>query len=213
MHMMIDRRLLAGALGLSVVLAACGGATTATAPSGDGDATAAPVTEAPDVTEAPVATAAPVATVDPGPGLGQVNGLAALLPEKVGDVLFERAGYDGDQLGVFGAAAGLNSEELDPILKANGKTFNDINFAIATAAGGSGGMIYAIQIEGLDASEFAASMGMDPSSMPATTLGGKSVYGQASGGFGAFAYPKDDTLFMVLLMNEQKASSVFEQLP
>ena len=114
---------------------------------------------------------------------------------------------------MFGAAAGLNSEELDPILKANNKTISDINFAIATAAGGGSGMIYAIQIEGLDAATFAASMGMDPSSMPKTTLGGKTVYGEASGGFGAFAYPKDDTLFIVLLMDEQTASSVFEQLP
>jgi hypothetical protein len=212
--MLIDRRLLAGALGLSVVLAACGGASTATnAPSGDGDATAAPVTEQPTVTEQPAATAEPLATDDSGLGSGQVNDLAAMLPEKVGDLVFERAGYDGDQLGVFGAAAGLDSDELDPILKANGKTLSDINFAIATAAGGGGGMIYAIQIEGLDAAEFAAGMGMDPGSMPTTTLGGKAVYGQASGGFGAFAYPKDDTLFMVLLMDEQTAAAVFEQLP
>jgi hypothetical protein len=200
--MMIDRRLLAGALGLSVVLAACGGASTATnAPAADGDPTAAPVTEE------------PAATDDSGPDAGQVNDLAALLPEKAGDLTFERAGYDGDQLGVFGAAAGLNSEELDPILKANNKTVSDINFAIATATSGTGGMIYAIQIEGLDATEFAAGMGMDTSSMPETTLGGKTVYGQAAGGFGAFAYPKDDVLYLVLLMDEQTAASVFEQLP
>jgi hypothetical protein len=212
MHMKTDRRLLAGALGLSLVLAACGSSSTATeAPAGAGDATAAPVTEEPVATEVPVATEGPGVTFDPGSG--QVNDLAAMLPEKVGDVTFERAGYDGDQLGVFGAAAGLNSEELDPILKANGKTLNDINFAIATAAGGSGGMIYAIQIEGLDATTFAESMGMSTSSMPQTTLGGKTVYGEASGGFGAFAYPKGDTLFMVLLMDEQAAASVFEQLP
>jgi hypothetical protein len=222
--MIIDRRLLAGALGLSLVLAACGGASTAS--SGTSVATpgptAAAATEAPDGTEEPTeaagteepATEAP--TADSGTGTGQVNGLAAMLPEKAGDLTFERVGYDGDQLGVFGAAAGLSSEELDPILKANGKTINDINFAIATATGGTagtGGMIYAIQIEGLDADKFAASMGMDPSSMPKTTLGGKTVYGEASGGFGAFAYPKDDKLFIVLLMDEKTASSVLEQLP
>ena len=219
--MTIDRRLLAGALGLSLVLAACGGSSAAS--PGSGAATAAPTaaaaTEAPAMTEEPAATEEPAGTEEPaddsGSGTGQVNDLAAMLPEKAGDLTFERAGYDGDQLGVFGAAAGLNSEDLDPILKANGKTLNDINFAIATAAGdgATGGMIYAIQIEGLDAAEFAASMGMDPSSMPKTTLGGKTVYGEAAGGFGAFAYPKDDKLFMVLLMDEKTASSVFEQLP
>jgi hypothetical protein len=221
--MMIDRRLLAGALGLSLVLAACGG--TSTASSGTSAATPGPTdaaTEAPAVTEEPTeaagteepATEAP--TADGGTSGGQVNDLAAMLPEKAGGLTFERVGYNGDQLGVFGAAAGLNSAELDPILKANGKTINDINFAVATATGGSaatGGMIYAIQIEGLDATKFAASLGMDPSSMPKTTLGGKTVYGQAQGGFGAFAYPKDDKLFIVLLMDEKTASSVFEQLP
>jgi hypothetical protein len=222
--MMIDRRLLAGALGLSLVLAACGGSATATkAPAVGGDATAAPATEAPIATEeAPVATGEPTdaaATEEPDAtegvdlGSGEVNDLAAMLPEKVGDLAFERVGYDGDQLGIFGAAAGLNSEELDPILKANGKTISDVNFAIATSEGGTGGMIYAIQIEGLDATEFAASMGMDPGSMPKTTLGGKTVYGEAAGGFGAFAYPKDDKLFIVLLMDEKTSASVFEQLP
>jgi hypothetical protein len=219
--MTIDRRLLAGALCLSLVLAACGGSSAAS--PGTGAATAAPTaaaaTQAPTETEEPAVTDEPSATDEPtddsGSGTGQVNDLAAMLPEKAGDLTFERAGYDGDQLGVFGAAAGLNSEELDPILKANGKTLNDINFAIATAAGGSatGGMIYAIQIEGLDAAQFAASMGMDPSSMPKTTLGGKTVYGEATGGFGVFAYPKDDKLFIVLLMDEKTAASVFEQLP
>jgi hypothetical protein len=212
--MLIDRRLLAGALGLSVVLAACGGASTATnSPAADGDPTAAAVTEEPAATEAAPVTEAPAATDDSGPDAGQVNDLAALLPEKAGDLTFERAGYDGDQLGAFGAAAGLNSEELDPILKANNKTVSDINFAIATATSGTGGMIYAIQIEGLDATEFATAMGMDTSSMPETTLGGKTVYGQAAGGFGAFAYPKDDVLYLVLLMDEKTAASVFEQLP
>jgi hypothetical protein len=224
--MTIDRRLLAGTLGLALVLAACGG--TSTASSGTSAATVGPTdaaTEAPAATEEPtegVATEEPASeapTADSGSGAGQVNGLAAMLPEKAGDLTFERVGYDGDQLGIFGAAAGLNSEELDPILKANGKTINDINFAIATATGGAGGaagtggMIYAIQVEGLDAATFAASMGMDPSSMPKTTLGGKTVYGEAASGFGAFAYPKDDKLFIVLLMDEETAASVFEQLP
>jgi hypothetical protein len=220
--MTIDRRLLAGALGLTLVLAACGGASTAS--SGTSAATAGPTgttaTEAPAGTEEPTEAAGteePAATEAPtdnaGTGTGQVNDLAAMLPEKAGGLTFERVGYNGDQLGLFGAAAGLNSAELDPILKANGKTINDLNFAIATSTGATGGMVYAIQVEGLDATKFAASMGMDPSSMPKTTLGGKTVYGEATGGFGVFAYPKDDKLFIVLLMDEKTAASVLEQLP
>lgn len=209
--MTIDRRLLAGAIGVSLILAACGGSSTAsptpaaaTAPP----ATTTPVTAEP--TEAPSETEAPTETSLPG---GQLNGLAALLPEEAAGVKFERVGYDGDQLGVFGAATGLNSEELDPILKANGKTISDVNFAIATSADGSAGMIYAIQIEGVKAATFAAAMSMDTTSMPKSTLGGKEVYGESGGGFGVYVYPKDDILFIVMLTDEKVATSIFEQLP
>jgi hypothetical protein len=209
--MIIDRRLLAGAIGVSLILAACGGSSTATpAPAA---ATAAPATTATvtaEPTEAPAVTDAPTGSSIP---VGQLNGLAALLPEEAAGVTFERVGYDGDQLGIFGAAAGLDSGELEPILTANGKTINDVNFAIATSADGSAGMIYAIQIEGVEAETFAAAMGMDTTSMPKSSLGGKEVYGEAAGGFGAFAYPKDDILFIVLLANEEVAISIFEQLP
>lgn len=214
--MTIDRRLLAGALGISLVVAACGGSTTPGA--GTGTATPAPeptaaatatATEAP--TEAPGPTEEP--TQDSGSG-GQVNGLAALLPEKAGDATFERVGFDGDQLGIYGAAAGLNSEELDPILKANGKTIADVNFAIATSKSSEvGGMIYAIQIEGVPATTFAEGMGQDLATTPKTTLGGKTVYGEAAGGFGFFAYPKDDILFLILLVTEETAGKILEQLP
>lgn len=209
--MTFDRRLLAGALGASLILAACGGSSTATA-------TPAPAASQPAATSGPTAepTQVPSETGEPTesslPG-GQLNGLAALLPEEAAGVKFERVGYDGDQLGVFGAAAGLDSEELDPILKANGKTISDVNFAIATSADGSAGMIYAIQIEGVKAATFADAMGMDTTSMPKSTLGGKEVYGEAGGGFGVYAYPKDDTLFIVMLTDEKVATSIFEQLP
>jgi hypothetical protein len=74
-------------------------------------------------------------------------------------------------------------------------------------------MIFALQVEGVPADEFATSMSADTSSMPEITLGGKTVYGEAAGGFGIFAYPKDDTLFLVLLADETVAASIFEQLP
>lgn len=208
--MIIDRRLLAGAIGASLILAACGGSSTATptpATPTEAPATAAPATAAP-------ATAEPTESPTDGffPG-GELNDLAALLPEEAAGVAFERVGYDGDQLGIFGAAAGLDSEEIDPILKANGKTISDVNFAIATSADGTAGMIYAIQIEGVEADTFAAAMGMDTTAMPKATLGGKDVYGESGGGFGVYAYPKDDILFVVLLASDEVATSIFEQLP
>ena len=225
--MTIDRRLLAGALGLSLVLAACGGASTAS--SGTSAATAGPTdaaaTEAPAATEEPtegVATEEPAAeapTADSGSGAGQVNGLAAMLPEKAGDLTFERVGYDGDQLGTLRRRGRPEQRAARP--DPQGQRQDDQGHQLRDrhghrrhrGAAGTGGMIYAIQIEGLDAAKFAASMGMDPSSMPKTTLGGKTVYGEAASGFGAFAYPKDDKLFIVLLMDEKTAASVLEQLP
>jgi hypothetical protein len=213
--MTTDRRLLAGALTLTLALAACGGTSTATtAPAATDAATAAPASEpvaTPAATEAPAATEQP--SSDGGSG-GALNDLAAKLPAEAGGVTFDRAGYDGDQLGLLGAAAGLNSDELDPILKANGKTLNDVNFAIATPTSTDAtAMIYAFQVEGLPAEQFADSLTADTSSMPQITLGGKTVYGESAGGFGIFAYPKDDTLFLVLLADESVAASIFEQLP
>ncbi len=215
--MKIDRRLVTGALGLTLVLAACGGTSTATAdPAGTATATDAPTSEpaaTPEMTEEPQATEEPAATEDGG-SIGALNGLAATLPETAGGVTFERGGYDGSQLGAFGAAAGLSGSELDPILTANGKTLNDVNFAIATSTSTDAtAMIYAIQINGVPASEFIDSLNPGASSMPQTTLGGKTVYGQATGGFGVFAYPKDDTMYLILLADEKLATAILEQLP
>lgn len=222
--MTLDRRLLAGALGLSLIVAACGGSSTpssaaGTAPPSAAATEAAPTEAAPtevatetEVAPTEAATETETATDNGGTG-GQINGLAAMIPAEAGGIKLERAGYDGNQLGMFGAAAGLNSEELDPILKANGKTLKDVNFAIATSTSDTGGMIYAVQIVGVPATKFAAAVNQDLGSMPSKTLGGKTVYGEASTAFGFFAYPKDDILFMILLFDEKTAGAILEKLP
>jgi len=221
--MTIDRRLLAGALGLSLVVAACGGSSTPSsaagaataAPAATAAATPATATEAPEETAEATEEATAAPTQDAGTGSsGEMNSLAEKLPEKAGDITFERVGFDGDKLGIYGAAAGLNSAELDPILKANGKTINDVNFAIATSTSqDKAGMIYAIQIEGVPATTFAEGMNQDLGTMPKTSIGGKDVYGEAAGGFGFFAYPKDDMLFLILLVDEKTAADILGQLP
>lgn len=146
-----------------------------------------------------------------------MNDLASMLPEEVNGVKYERVGFDGDQLGVMGAAAGLDSDEFGKILASKGKSFNDVNFAIATPAdsGSSsmGGMIYAIQVEGLPASEWIDGMGSGLNTGKASTIGGKEVFGEAAGGFGAFVYPKDDTVFMMIFVDEKTAAAILEQLP
>ena len=75
-------------------------------------------------------------------------------------------------------------------------------------------MIYAIQIEGLDAAKFVASMGMDPSSMPKTTIGGKTVYGRGCERLRRrSSTPRTTCCSCVLLVDETTAASVLEQLP
>ncbi len=209
-----NRHLIAGALGLSLVLAACGGsAATPTSGSG-GDATAAPTSE-PAATTAP--TQEPEATEEPtddGSNSGPLNDLASKLPEKVGDITFERTGFDGDQLGIYGAAAGLSGADLEPILKANGKTLSDVNFAIAASQGSDvGALLYAIQIEGVDAEDILTAMSIDTSDMTEDTVGGKEVYTAGGGGFGEWVYPKDDTVYLILLASDDIAEGILEQLP
>jgi hypothetical protein len=145
-----------------------------------------------------------------------MNDLASVLPEEANGVTYQRTGFDGDQLGVMGAAAGLDGEAFGKVLQDNGKSLNDVNIAIAAPADSSssmGGMVYAIQVEGLPATEWMNEMGGGMATDKASTIGGKQVYGEAAGGFGAFVYPKDDTVFMLLLVDEPTAAAILEQLP
>jgi hypothetical protein len=215
--MTIDRRLLAGAAGLAILLAACGGSAASPAATAGGPATGAPATAG--ATEAPAESEAAVPTEeasDDGINLppGTTNDLANLIPETINGVAYERAGFNGDQLGIYGAAAGLNDSELKPILEQYGKTINDVNFALGTPKDGSGsGMIYALQIEGVDASDWMTAVNMDPNDLETKTIGGKNVFAQGAGGFNVYAYPKGDALFILLLGDDATAESLFSQLP
>jgi hypothetical protein len=222
--MTIDRRFLVGVLGLSLVLAACG-STAASPAASSGSAASQAASAAPAATEATEPTEAPSASEqaegteapsdDSGTPAGPLTDLAKLIPEQAGGATFTRVGFDGSQLGIYGAAAGLNSSELDPILKANGKTLNDVNFAFASSeSGGSvGAMVYAMQINGLQAADIMGAMNLDPKELQQTTLAGKTVFTQGAAGFGVWAYPKDDKLFVILLTTEDVAKAILEQLP
>lgn len=222
--MTIDRRLLAGALSLSLLLAACGGssgggssASNAPAASQGGLATITPT-----ATEEPVeATEAPAESQDSGGGEaslapGSAPELEAMLPSEAAGVKFEKTSFDGASLGLFGAAAGLDSGSIDPILKANGKTFTDVSFAIAVPADTTGtdmAMIYAFRIKGVPAEKFVDAMGIDPSSMTESTVGGKKVLSSGGGGIGVYVYYHDDVLFEILLASDKVAEAVLSQLP
>ena len=219
------RRLLAGAIGLALAIAACGGSTTATGAPG---ATAAAATTTPSAaaptaatgSEAPAPTDAPTATDDTSTGAqpslvpGAASDLEAMLPSEAGGVKYQKSSFDGSSLGALGTS--INTAQLDPILKANGKTINDVRVAIAAPADSANteaGMVVAFQIRGVDASKFLEAMGSDVTSMTKTSLGGKDVYKAGAGGMSAIVYPKNDVLFEVLLASDKVAESIVSQLP
>ena len=224
--MTIDRRLLAGVLGLSLILAACGGSSTggsgATAAPG---ATGAAATAATEPTDAPEATEAagteePAGTEEATNGTepsfvpGAASDLEAMLPDEAAGVKFQKSSFDGASLGMLGG--GIDTAELDPILKANGKTINDVRVAIAApmdSAAGEAGMVIAFQIKGVDAKKFMEAMGADPATLTAATIGGKQVLQAGEGGFGVIIYPKDDVLFEILMASPEVGASIVEQLP
>jgi hypothetical protein len=224
--MTIDRRLLAGALGLSFILAACGGSS----PGGSGataapGATGAPATAAAGPTDAPEATEAagteePASTEEATSGNqpslvpGAASDLEAMLPSEAGGVKYQKSSFDGASLGMLGGS--IDTAELDPILKANGKTINDVRVAIAApldSANTEAGMVIAFQIRGVDAAKFMAAMGADVGSMTKATIGGKDVYQSGAGGFGVIVYPKNDVLFEILMASDKVGESIVSQLP
>jgi hypothetical protein len=220
-----NRRLLAGALGLTIVLAACGGstgssasgATPTQAPAATENAGGGEATEAPEATEegGGEATEAPTANPDATEDPFALTGLASTLPEKVKGVTYQRTGFDGDQLGMMGGAAGLSEEDLGKILKDNGKTISDLNLAVAAPAdsSASGAMLYALQIEGVPAEKWMPAMGSGFDLTKSQTIAGKKVYGDMSTAFGVAVYPVNDTVYMMLLVDQAAAEDILSQLP
>jgi hypothetical protein len=225
--MTIDRRLLAGALGLALAVAACGGssptgssATAAPVATGAAATAAAQPTDAPEATEAtgteePAVSEEPTASgAEPSLVPGAAADLEAMLPSEAAGVKYQKSSFDGASLGMLGGS--IDTTELDPILKASGKTINDVRVAIAApvdSASTEAGMVIAFQIRGVDAAKFMAAMGADTASMTKTTIGGKDVYQSGAGGFGVIVYPKNDVVFEVLMASDKVGESIVSQLP
>jgi len=204
--MTTDRRLVGAALGLALLVAACGGSSaspTASAAaqasqgtSGNGQASAAPNVSFPDISLAP----------------GAASDLEAMLPSNVGSVTFQKTSVDGSQ--IAGAGTPIDSSKLDPILSKYGKTIADVRMAIAVGTGGTGPIpdeVYAIQLKGVPASEWATDMGAATSGT-SMTVGGKQVTGASAAGMTTGYYTKDDVLFLVVA-SDADASTIFTALP
>jgi hypothetical protein len=217
--MTIDRRVLAGSLGLALLLAACGGGASATkAPESAAPASqAAQPTQAAETAEASEeATEQPAESSGVEPSLvpGAAGDLEAMLPAEVNGVKFSKTSFDGASLGAAGM--GVNSGDLEPLLKKYGKTISDVRVAIAAPAdttAGSTAMILALQVKGVPAADLIGATGQDTSSLAKKNIGGKDVLTAGAGGFNVAIYTKDDVVFEVLLADATLTEAILKQLP
>lgn len=220
--MSIDRRLLAAAFGLALVVTACGGSSTSTAspaPSGtpaasQPQASEAATSEAPSASEDSTATEAPSGP-DASFSEGQAGDLEALLPSEAGGIKFKKESFDGANIGASGM--GMDTGELAPILKANGKTIADVRMAIASPATPSAtnsAVVIAFQIRGVDATKLIDLMkGSTSGTLTPATVGGKQVLKMGESGVSAVIYTKGDVLFEVILANETTLDAIVAALP
>lgn len=214
--MNLDRRVLAGALGIALLAAACGGGGSSPAASPSPAASTAPAASS-DTASAPAADSpAPSDSgFEPSYAAGAAPDLEALIPDNAGGTTYAKVSFDGASLGTAGL--GVDSGALDPILRANGKTIADVRVAMATPATPSAtdmSQIVAFQVKGIDASQLIPLFSADgSSSMTPATIAGKQVLQTAAAGFSSVAYVKGDVLFLVILANPTQTEAIVAALP
>ena len=156
-----------------------------------------------------------MAPTAPTAGQSGAPELEAMLPSEVGGVPLQKLSFGGTDF-AFDAGAPFDSSALDPLLKENGKTIEDVRLAIARPAGASPGalgtMVMALQVTGLDAAKLFDLAGASPS-MTSALVGGKQVLQAGSAGFKVYVYAKDDILFEMMLANDGEAEAVLSALP
>lgn len=211
---MTSNRRLVGALGLSLLVAACGGSTAS--PSGAAEtpgASAAASTSA--ASQAPAASQSAASAPDasmPEISLmpGSAAGLESTLPSSAGGVTFTKTSFDGAS--VPGAGMPFDSSKLDPLLSKYGKSIADVKIAIATASSGTP-MVYALQLAGVPATSFMADAGIDTTGFTQSTISGKSVWSQTSSGMTEVIYPKNDVVYMIVLGTDAQTQAIMAALP
>lgn len=214
--MTLDRRVLAGAMGIALFVAACGGSSAS--PAASAAPPSSPAAESPAAgTPAPAdSPAASGSSFEPSFTTGAAADLEAMLPDKAGTTTYTKTSFDGASLGVAGL--GVDSGSLDPILQANGKTIADVRVAMATPATPSAtdtSQIVAFQVKGLDASKLIPLFAPTDSgtTMTPTTISGKQVLQAAAPGFSSVAYVKGDVLFLVILASAAQVQEIVAALP
>ena len=218
--MSVDRKALAGALAVLLLVGACGGSAT----QAPGASQAPAASQSPIESQAPAAsqeaTASQQATASEAPAASQAAGAAgdleATLPSEVNGVQFTKTSFNG---GIIpgGIPIGTGDEDLGKFLADNGKSLSDVRIAMATAVGSTsaGNLVMAIQVQGVPSDKLLAWVTTGSGDMPQATVGGKQVYGAAVGGFGAYFYVKGDVAYYVLSMggDASMAEGIVKQLP
>jgi hypothetical protein len=193
-----DRRLLGAALGLALIVAACGGSSATPSPTAAAAASEAPAasTEAsmPDISLTP----------------GGASALEGTLPSSAGDVTFTKTSFDGAS--IPGAGLPFDSSNIDPTLSKYGKTIADVKIAIAASSSGTP-TIYALQLQGVPATQFMSDAGIDTTGMTQSTISGKSVWVMSGGGMSEVVYPKDDVTYLILFGTDAQNQAILAALP
>ena len=189
MRMSPDRRVLPGAvaLSLSLALGACGAA-------------------------APSSSPVPTVAADRTPGPDAAPELAAMLPASAGGVDFVVSSFTGEDLEDVGVA--LDSAELERLAKAQGGTLADVQVAEARPVDGTkGGIVLAIRVPGADPRNVVESTFSPSAALKLATMGGKSVYEVGGSGLNVVVYPKDDILFQVVGAPADLTAAIIAALP
>jgi hypothetical protein len=213
-----DRRLLGGALGLALLVAACGGSAAATPSAASQAAAASQAPAASAASQAPADSSSPAdsqaAGSSSGPSMpaislapGNAGDLEAMIPSTVGSITFQKTSFDGASIPLSGTP--FDNSKVDPVLSKYGKTVADLRFAMGISTSATGvTMVYALQLRGVPASEFMTALDSSTTSTDKITLGGKTVYGTTGAGMSSIMYPKDDVVFMVIASDKDVAAIV-----
>jgi len=218
--MSIDRRLLAGVLGLTMIVAACSGSSASPAASAAASSAASTEPAASEAaSQAPSeAAASEEPSEDNGPQVTYTAGAAAdlesKLPDSVNGIALTKSSVNGEKINTLGT--NFDTSDIGTFLKANGKSLSDVKAAQAQSASSTSldkfMLLFAIQVQGLDASKWESQITKNMDSLTDATVGGKSVK-ESAGPPTTIVYPNGDTIYMVLAGTADNANAALAALP
>lgn len=217
--MTIDRRLLAGVLGLALLVGACGSTASSASPA----SSAAPSTAASQSAEPSVAPSDGTPSSGPSDGgpevsfaPGAASDLEGMLPDTIGTTKFIKESFDGAQIANAGSL--FDAATLDPVFTKYGKTVADVRMAIGqaiplTSSPTDIAVVIAIQLRGVPASQFVNDIDQTQlADATKKTIGGKDVYIKTDSAVTTMYYFKDDILFLITASSDN-ASAILAKLP